>query len=80
MWKCQGAQVLGKTGFSCRFSFKKDFPAGHWWLTPVILATQEAEIRRIAAQSQSGQIVWEILSQKKIIKKKGRWNGLRCRS
>jgi hypothetical protein len=21
--------------------------AGHWWLTPVILATQEAEIRRI---------------------------------
>jgi hypothetical protein len=20
---------------------------GHWWLTPVILATQEAEIRRI---------------------------------
>jgi hypothetical protein len=23
------------------------FKAGHWWLTPVILATQEAEIRRI---------------------------------
>jgi hypothetical protein len=21
--------------------------AGHWWLRPVILATQEAEIRRI---------------------------------
>jgi hypothetical protein len=21
--------------------------AGHWWLTPVILATQEADIRRI---------------------------------
>jgi hypothetical protein len=21
---------------------------GHWWLIPVILATQEAEIRRIA--------------------------------
>jgi hypothetical protein len=20
---------------------------GHWWLTPIILATQEAEIRRI---------------------------------
>jgi hypothetical protein len=32
------------------------------WLTPVILATQEAEIRRIAAQSQPGQIVREILS------------------
>jgi hypothetical protein len=24
----------------------------HWWLTPIILATQEAEIRRIAVQSQ----------------------------
>jgi hypothetical protein len=28
-----------------------------WSLTPVILATQEAEIRRIMAQSQPGQIV-----------------------
>jgi hypothetical protein len=27
------------------------------WLTPVILATQEAEIRRIVVQSQTGQIV-----------------------
>jgi hypothetical protein len=24
------------------------YKAWHWWLTPVILATQEAEIRRIA--------------------------------
>jgi hypothetical protein len=31
----------------------------------VILATQEAEIRRIAVQSQPGQIVCETLSQKK---------------
>jgi hypothetical protein len=31
---------------------------------PVILATQEAEIRRIAIQSQPGQIVCETLSQK----------------
>jgi hypothetical protein len=28
--------------------------AGHWWLTSVILVTQEAEIRRIAGQSQPG--------------------------
>jgi hypothetical protein len=35
-----------------------------WWLTPVILATQEAEIRRITVRSQPGQIVQETLSQK----------------
>jgi hypothetical protein len=27
--------------------FKPQTQTGHWWLTPVILATQEAEIRRI---------------------------------
>jgi hypothetical protein len=32
------------------------------WLTPVILATWEAEIRRIEIQSQPGQIVHKILS------------------
>jgi hypothetical protein len=31
---------------------------------PVILATQEIEIRRILVQSQSGQIVLKTLSQK----------------
>jgi hypothetical protein len=31
---------------------------------PVILATQEAEIRRIVVQSQPGQIVYETQSQK----------------
>jgi hypothetical protein len=33
-------------------------------LTPVILATQEAEIRRIMVQSHPGQIAHETLSQK----------------
>jgi hypothetical protein len=32
-------------------------PAGHWWLTSVILVTQVAEIRRISVQSQYRQIV-----------------------
>jgi hypothetical protein len=36
--------------------------AQHWWLTPEILTTQEAEVRRIVVQSQTGQIVCETLS------------------
>jgi hypothetical protein len=35
------------------------------WLMPVIPATQEADIRRIAVQSQPRQIVHKTLSQKK---------------
>jgi hypothetical protein len=38
---------------------------------PGILATQEAEIRRIDVRSQPGQIVCETLSQKKLITKIG---------
>jgi hypothetical protein len=38
--------------------------SGALWLTPVIPATQEAEIRRTAVQSQPGQIVQETQSQK----------------
>jgi hypothetical protein len=34
------------------------------WFTPVILATHEAEIRRIAVQSQLRQIVLKTLSRK----------------
>jgi hypothetical protein len=34
------------------------------WLTPIILATQEAEIRRIEVPNQPRQIVPETLSQK----------------
>jgi hypothetical protein len=39
-------------------------PTMHWWLTPVILATEEAEIRKIVVPSQPWQTVYEILSQK----------------
>jgi hypothetical protein len=50
---------------------------------PVILATQEAEIRNTVVQIQPRQIVHETLSQKKpITKKKKRlveWSGSRYR-
>jgi hypothetical protein len=38
--------------------------SGHQWLTPVILAIQETEIRKTEFQSQSGQIVQKNLSWK----------------
>jgi hypothetical protein len=37
--------------------------AGHQWFMPVILPTQEAEIRRIVVGIQPGQIVPELLPQ-----------------
>jgi hypothetical protein len=53
--------------------------ARHQWLTPVIPATQEAEIRRIVVQSHIGQIVQEIQSQKyPKQKKKNWWSSSRC--
>jgi hypothetical protein len=35
---------------------------GHQWLMPLILTTQEAEVRKIMVRSQPGQIVHETLS------------------
>jgi hypothetical protein len=53
--------------------------AGCWWLIPIILVTQEAEIRRITVESQPGQIDHETLSGKNHHKKKGWWSDSRCR-
>jgi hypothetical protein len=44
--------------------------AGHRWLTPIILATREAEIRKIEVQSQPLEIIQETLSQKYPIQKR----------
>jgi hypothetical protein len=48
---------------------KMHLRAGGWWLTSVIPATQEAEIRRTMVQSQPRQIVLETLSQETLHKK-----------
>jgi hypothetical protein len=39
--------------------FKDNFVVGHQWLMPMILATQEAKIRRIRVQSQPREILHE---------------------
>jgi hypothetical protein len=57
-----GSRVPDQPGLPRDFVSKNQVLARHWWLTPVIPATQEAEIRRIAVQSQPGQIVHETLS------------------
>jgi hypothetical protein len=50
---------------------KKTISAPLLWLTPVILATQEAEIRRIAIQSQPWANNLQDPISKKPITKKG---------
>jgi hypothetical protein len=41
---------------------QKHWESQCWWLTPIILATQEAEIRRITVQCQPGQMKPRLLS------------------
>jgi hypothetical protein len=53
---------------------KKKTVAGHWWFMFVILATQEAKIRKTAVRSQPRQIVCETLSQRNSSEKRdGEW-------
>jgi hypothetical protein len=52
-------------------TLKRSISARHQWLTSIILATQEAEIRWIKVQSQPRQIVQETLSPKTLSQKTG---------
>jgi hypothetical protein len=55
--------VLPKIKFKKYLFFKKSTHAARcWWLTPVILAIHEAEIKRTMVRSQPGQIVLDTLS------------------
>jgi hypothetical protein len=58
--------LVTKTNF-----LKKGERLGAGGSAPIILATQETEIRRIMVQSQPGHIVCEALSQKIPNTKKG---------
>jgi hypothetical protein len=50
-------------------TFKKYFQAGYQRLTPAILATQEAETRRIMDESQSREIL-----HRPYLRKQGWWS------
>jgi hypothetical protein len=50
-----------------------------WWYMSVILATQEAEIRRLMVQSEPRQIFLKPYLNKNLSQKKGWWCGSRYR-
>jgi hypothetical protein len=56
--------------FKMGIFFFIEFPQVRWdqWLTPVILATEEALIRRITVRSQPRQIAHKTLSRKTLHK------------
>jgi hypothetical protein len=56
-----------------RQASRSPLTARHQWLSPVILATQEAKIWRVMVRSQPGEIVLHPVSQKTLSQKK--WAG-----
>jgi hypothetical protein len=76
-------QEKEKTKNKRHLFYFKTSNARHWWLTPIILATQEAEIRRITVRSQPpANSSGDPILKKPITKKKTKnswWIGSRCR-
>jgi hypothetical protein len=66
----------GGLGVGVETVLRREERARGQWLTPVIPATQEAEIRRIVVQSLPGQIVLEIPSRKIPSQKKKKTGGV----
>jgi hypothetical protein len=62
---CGSLSAKAKSQQDSISTYKMLGTAGHWRLRPVILATKEAEIRRITVQSQPRQTVRKTLSKKK---------------
>jgi hypothetical protein len=63
-WNCHNESLVYNEYILIKKLMGKKWIARCWWLTPVILATQEVEIRRIVVRSQPGQIVHKTPSRK----------------
>jgi hypothetical protein len=63
-WPCSSGLVVAQYIIAAACGEQSEKESQRWWLTPVIPATQEAEIRRTVVQSQPRQIVCETQSQK----------------
>jgi hypothetical protein len=72
-WMCKSRGSF--TGI--QFTHFKDKEARHQWLMPVILATQEAEIRRIVGLKAAWANCLQHPISKKPITKMGWWSGSR---
>jgi hypothetical protein len=54
--------MLHENSKMVKMLFKRKKLSWHWWLRPMILATQKAEIRRIELRSQPRQTVHKAIS------------------